>query len=120
CFVYAMKYQAEQGLGNVEEAIQNFTEYLNRLDLVTDIETNNLLAFGDYLIQHKLNVEQYYMDHINDKQFTEQLHKSLVFSYLHRYLPNQFEKTESEIEKCKSEYPQLRSELRDVILVVLF
>lgn len=119
-YVYAMKYQAYQGLGKTEEAILSFIEYLNRLDKVRDIETNNLLAFADHLIQHKLNTKDYYDNYVVVKDFSEPLHKSLVFSYFHRYLQDQRKDIEKEIDKYKAAYTDLRYELRNAVLVILF
>jgi hypothetical protein len=119
-YVYAMKYQAYQGLKRTEEAIQSFVEYLKKLDLVGDVETNNLLAFADYLIQNKIDTKKYYDNYVVAKDFSEPLHKSLVFSYFHRYLPDQHKDIEQEIDNYKAAYSELRYELRNAVLVILF
>jgi hypothetical protein len=119
-FKYLMEFQALLGLGRHSETIPTFIEYLKRLKFVGDIEVNNLISFGDYLIKNKIDVHAYYVNYMDSKPFEYPVHKIILFSYLHRYLPEHTETIKSNLELILSEYESLRFELRYVVLILLF
>lgn len=119
CFVHLMEFQALNELNRKDEAEQSFIEYLTKLDFVGDIEVNNLLSFADFLIREKRDVAKFYQAHIESKSFELEQHRTIVFCYFHRYLPEKNEIIQGNLTSIKTGYSDLRYELRSTVLVIL-
>lgn len=118
-FVHLMEFQALQGLGRNEEAHQAFTAYFAKLDSISEIDVNNLLAFADFLIRQKKDVAEFYQSYIEPKRFESDLNKAIVFCYCHRFLPEYAETIKKILPQIIEAYPGLRYELRNITLIVL-
>jgi hypothetical protein len=118
-FIYLMEFYALNGLARKEEAIKSYLEYLKLLDKIGDIEVYNLLSFGDFLIQEKREVVNFYNEYIRDKLFEESLYRDIVFCYYHRYDSDSFNTIVGKIEFLANKYKELVSELQYVLLIII-
>lgn len=118
-FKHIIEFQALTGLKRNEEAIASFLKYLKGVTVIGDLELHNLLNIGDFLLQRKLDISEFYSKNIEVLSFETEIKKKITFCYFYRYSQEKLSEVEREVNAILDTYEDLGFELKSAVLIIL-